>query len=210
MQVHEPTPSAPDDEQVWTTNRPRLTPEETAALVCQAAAGNQRAWDGLVGGYARLVWTVARLHGLSPSDAADVSQVTWLRLVEHIDGLREPERLGAWLATTARRESTRVARRAALHVPMEDPPEGRPGTGPDDTPADRRVLLAERDAMLWEAFGRLTPRCRELLGLLLVTDDDLNYAEVSELLDMPIGSIGPTRARCLACLRRTVTADVAS
>jgi RNA polymerase sigma factor (sigma-70 family) len=197
MRVHEPT----------LTSHPRLTPEETGALVRQAAAGDQQAWDELVRGHAGLVWTVARLHGLSSSDAADVSQVTWLRLVEHIGGLREPERLSAWLATTARREASRVARAAALQVPMEEPPEGRPGAGQDDTPADSQVLLAERDALLWEAFGTLTPRCRELLGLLLVADDELSYAEVSQVLDMPVGSIGPTRARCLDCLRRTVTVD---
>jgi RNA polymerase sigma factor (sigma-70 family) len=196
MQVREPTPRASDDA--------RLTPEETGALVRRAAGGDQEAWDELVRGHAGLVWTVARLHGLSSSDAADVSQFTWLRLVEHVRGLREPERLAAWLATTARRESRRVARRAALQVPMED--LDRSGAGGDDPPADGRVLLAERDARLWEAFGRLTPRCRELLGLLLMTDDDLSYAEVGGALGMPVGSIGPTRARCLACLRRVVSA----
>ena len=200
MQVREPTPRASDDA--------RLTPEETGALVRRAAGGDQEAWDKLVRGHAGLVWTVARLHGLSSSDAADVSQFTWLRLVEHIRGLREPERLAAWLATTARRESRRVARRAALQVPTED--LDRSGTGGDDPPADSRVLLAERDARLWEAFGRLTPRCRELLGLLLMTDDDLSYAEVGGILGMPVGSIGPTRARCLACLQRAVGADAAA
>jgi RNA polymerase sigma factor (sigma-70 family) len=206
MEVREPTSSASDDGQIRTTSRPRLTPEETADLVRRAAAGDQQAWDELVGGYAGLVWTVARLHGLSSSDAADVSQVTWLRLVEHIGSLRQPQRLGAWLATTARRESTRVARRAALQVPVEDPSEAQP-ENPDDTAAEGQVLLIERDRLLWEAFGRLTPRCRELLGLLLVTDEDLSYAEVSEILDTPIGSIGPTRARCLTCLRRAIRAD---
>jgi RNA polymerase sigma factor (sigma-70 family) len=147
---------------------------------------------------------VARLYGLSSSDAADVSQVTWLRLVEHIRGLREPERLAAWLATTARREASRVGRRAALQVPVEDLAD----VGGNDPPADSRILLAERDARLWEAFAKLTPRCRELLGLLLMTDD-LGYAEVSGILGMPVGSIGPTRARCLDCLRHAVTAEVA-
>jgi RNA polymerase sigma factor (sigma-70 family) len=196
MHVREPTPRAFDDA--------RLTPEETGVLVRRAAGGDQQAWDELVRGYAGLVWTVARLHGLSSSDAADVSQVTWLRLVEHIRDLREPERLAAWLATTARREASRVGRRAALQVPVEDLDDA----DGNDPPADSRVLLAERDARLWEAFAKLTPSCRELLGLLLMTDD-LGYAEVSEILGMPVGSIGPTRARCLACLRRAVTAEVA-
>lgn len=197
MDVREPTPTASADT--------RLTPTETGALVRRAAAGDQRAWDELVRGYGGLVWTVARMSGLPPSDAADVSQVTWLRLVEHIRGLREPERLAAWLATTARREASRVARRAALQVPVED----LDGAGGKDPPADSRVLLAERDARLWEAFARLTPRCRELLGLLLTADGELSYAEVGDILGMPVGSIGPTRARCLACLRRAVAAEVA-
>lgn len=207
MRVREPTPREVD-EQSGTTSHPSLTPQETGILVRRAAAGDQRAWDELVDGYAGLVWAVARLRGLSASDAADVSQVTWLRLVEHIGRLRDPERLAAWLATTVRRESGRLARAAALQVPMADPAEGRSGTGEGVPPADRPVLLAERNTMLWEAFGKLAPRCRELLGLLLA-DDSLSYAEVSEILDMPVGSIGPTRARCLACLRRAVTADTA-
>jgi RNA polymerase sigma factor (sigma-70 family) len=180
-----------------------LTPEETGVLVRRAAAGDQRAWDQLVQGYAGLIWAVARLHGLSASDAADVSQVTWLRLVEQVGRLRQPERLAAWLATTARRESARVAKRAARQVPVGD---GRDGAdGPDDATADGRVELDERDALLRRAFAGLTPRCRELLGLLLA-DDNLSYAEVGQILAMPVGSIGPTRARCLACLRRAVSA----
>jgi RNA polymerase sigma factor (sigma-70 family) len=182
----------------------RLTPEETGVLARRAAAGDQRAWDELVHGYAGLIWAVARLQGLSSSDAADVSQVTWLRLVEQIGHLRQPERLGAWLATTARRESAKVARRAARQVPVGDGHEGV-ADDPDGVTADGRVELDERDALLRSAFAGLTPRCRELLGLLLA-DDSLSYAEVSQVLDMPIGSIGPTRARCLACLRRAVSA----
>ncbi|HWD42164.1 MAG TPA: sigma-70 family RNA polymerase sigma factor [Actinomycetota bacterium] len=178
----------------------QLSPEETGVLVRRAAAGDQRAWDQLVQGYAGLIWSVARLHGLSASDAADVSQVTWLRLVEQVGRLRQPERLAAWLATTTRRESVRVARRAARQVPVGDGADG-----PGDATADGRVELDERDALLRRAFVGLTPRCRELLGLLLA-DDNLSYAEVSQILDMPVGSIGPTRARCLACLRRTVDA----
>jgi RNA polymerase sigma factor (sigma-70 family) len=178
----------------------QLTPEETGVLVRRAAAGDQRAWDQLVEGYAGLIWSVARLHGLSASDAADVSQVTWLRLVEQVGRLRQPERLAGWLATTARRESARVAKRAARQVPIGDGPDE-----PDDVTADGRVELDERDALLRRAFAGLTPRCRELLGLLLA-DDNLSYAEVSQVLDMPVGSIGPTRARCLACLRRAVGA----
>lgn len=205
MQLREPTRRVTEREPTRTSARARLTPEETGVLVRRAAAGDQRAWDELVRGYAGLIWAVARLHGLSSSDAADVSQVTWLRLVERVGHLRQPERLGAWLATTARRESAKVARKAARQVPIGDGRDGVAADDPDGASADGRVELDERDALLRGAFAGLTPRCRELLGLLLA-DDSLSYAEVGQVLDMPVGSIGPTRARCLACLRRAVGA----
>jgi DNA-directed RNA polymerase specialized sigma24 family protein len=81
-----------------------------------ASGGDSRAWDALVQRYANLVWAVARSHRLSSADAADVSQTTWLRLVEHLDRINQPERLGAWLATTARRESLAAIRRGGRHV----------------------------------------------------------------------------------------------
>ena len=172
---------------------------EIAALVRDAAAGETTAWDALVERFAGLVWSVPRGYGLSQADAADVSQTTWLRLAEHLHRLREPERVGGWLATTARNESLRVQRLARRHVPMEalaELPGEATGEGED------RVLDEERDAALWRAFESLPSPCKVLLRTLMA-DPAPSYGEVSAVLDMPIGSIGPKRSRCLQHLRNS-------
>ena len=169
---------------------------EVAELVRAAADGDQVAWNGLVDRYNGLVWSVARSYRLSTADASDVVQTTWLRLVEHLGRLQEPERVGSWLATTARRECLRTLRHSARQVPTEELPELAA-----DERLDAALLTAERDRALWQAFGGLSERCRELLRI-LVADPPPSYEEVAAALDMPIGSIGPTRQRCLERLRR--------
>src|SRR5206468_5582762 len=94
-------------------------PQMLADLVRAAAGGDEAAWNALVDRFSSLVWATARAHRLSRDDAADVAQTTWLRLVEHLDRIREPERLGAWLATTARHESLRVIRRGGREQPTD-------------------------------------------------------------------------------------------
>src|SRR5262245_9976837 len=168
---------------------------EVAELVQAAADGDRDAWDALVDRYNGLVWSVARSHRLSTVDASDVVQTTWLRLVEHLGRLQDPERVGAWLATTARRECLRTLRHSARQVPTEELPEA---TG--DVKLDAAMLTKERDRALWQAFGALSERCQTLLRL-LVADPPPSYDEISAALDMPIGSIGPTRQRCLERLR---------
>jgi RNA polymerase sigma factor (sigma-70 family) len=171
----------------------------TAQLVHAAAAGDRAAWDGLVGRYSGLVWAVARGHRLQGDDAADVFQTTWLRLVEQLPRIREPERVGAWLATTARRECLRVLRRSGRET------VGHPGmleAVPDDAPGfDEGLVRAEQHEALWHHLQTSSDRCRRLLRV-LVADPPLSYLEVAEVLEMPIGSIGPTRRRCLEQLRR--------
>jgi len=169
---------------------------EVAALVHAAADGDRAAWDALVDRYNGLVWSVARSHRLSAVDASDVVQTTWLRLVEHLGRLQDPERVGAWLATTARRECLRTLRHSARMVVSEEPPEQV--TEPQ---LDAALLAEERDRALWQAFGGLSERCQALLRI-LVADPPPSYEDVGAALDMPIGSIGPTRARCLEQLRR--------
>lgn len=180
--------------------RRRLHPDAVGRLVERAAAGDERAWHGLIDELGGLVWAVARAHRLSDADAADVAQTTWLRLVEHLDRLDDPACVGAWLATTARRECLGVLRRSARLVPHGDElPEEV-----DDAPAPGAALLArERDAALWAAFARLGGRDRALLRM-LVADPAPSYEEIGAALGMPIGSIGPTRARALEALRRAV------
>jgi RNA polymerase sigma factor (sigma-70 family) len=177
--------------------RSRRDPEEVAGLVHLAAGGDEGAWSALVDEFGDLVRSVARGHRLGDADVADVAQTTWLRLFEHLHRLQDPSRVGAWLATTARRECLRVLRRRAQQVPTAEPPELA-----DDRPGqDAWLVAAERDAALRTAFGRLEARDRRLLAL-LVAEPAPSYAEISATLDMPIGSIGPTRGRCLRRLAR--------
>jgi len=168
---------------------------EVAELVRAAAEGDQAAWHGLVDRYNGLVWSVARAHRLSTVDASDVVQTTWLRLVENLGRLQDPERVGAWLATTARRECLRTLRHSARQLPTEEVPETVA-----EAQVDSALLLEERDRALWQAFGGLSERCQTLLRI-LVSDPPPSYEDIGAALDMPIGSIGPTRARCLERLR---------
>src|SRR3954447_6214938 len=168
---------------------------EVAELLQAAAGGDRAAWNALVDRFNGLVWSVARSHRLSTVDASDVVQTTWLRLVEHLGRLQDPERVGAWLATTARRECLRTVRHSARQVPTEEVPEAVA-----DTRVDSALLIEERDRALWQAFGGLSERCQTLLRI-LVADPPPSYEEIGAARDMPIGSIGPTRARCLERLR---------
>jgi RNA polymerase sigma factor (sigma-70 family) len=167
-------------------------------LVSLAAAGDQAAWDALVDRFARLVWSIARSYRLGAADAADVSQTCWLRLVEHLDRLSDPERVGSWLGTTARRECLAVLRksgRVVLSPEIDLEPAAVPG--PE---VESALLTGERNQQLWTVFATLSDRCQALLRL-LSGDPPAHYDTISNALDMPVGSIGPTRARCLERLR---------
>lgn len=166
-------------------------------LVGRARAGDQAAWNELIDRFSKLVWAIARSHRLGAADAADVFQTTWLRLVENVGGLTDPERVDAWLATTARRECLRLIRGARRQIPAGD---GLPEPVADLPDPDARLLRDERDASLWQAFARLRPGDQSLLRM-LVADPPASYQEVAVALAMPIGSIGPTRGRCLERLR---------
>ena len=173
-------------------------------LVEAAAAREPGAWDALVERFAELIWAVARGQGLSPADAADVSQTTWLRLAEHLRNIREPERLAGWLATTARNEARRTLKRSRRQVPVElDGNLGRPATC-EEPGLDQALLDDERDVALWRAFDALPVPCKLLLRT-MITEPPPSYAEISEVLAIPVGSIGPRRNRCLEHLRRNPT-----
>jgi RNA polymerase sigma factor (sigma-70 family) len=174
--------------------------ERVAGLVAAAAAGDETAWSRLVDHFAGLVWSVIRGYRISTADSADVSQTTWMRLAEHIHKVREPERIGAWLATTAGRECLRMIRQNQRAVPSDDVfltelPDADPAVAPD-----HRVLALERDGELWEAFSELPAKAQVLLRLLFA-DPPPSYEEISAATGMPIGSIGPTRGRYLAQLK---------
>jgi RNA polymerase sigma factor (sigma-70 family) len=170
-------------------------------LIAGARCGDQACWDALVERFASLIWTVARGFRMSPADSADISQTTWLRLAEHLERLQEPDRVGAWLVTTTRRECLRRRRIQNRHVLVGDKPE--PAARVPDV--DIRVLVDERDTALWRCIGQLPERSRALIAM-LVADPPIAYADIADALDMPVGSIGPTRARLLTTLRRQVEA----
>lgn len=170
-----------------------------AVLVKAAVDGDQDAWDSLVDRFASTVWAVARSYRLNGADAADVSQTTWMRLVENLHRIEQPERIGAWLATTARRESLRVIRLAGRQVPQGDDFDLLPDPAPSQSP-DHYLIAEERDRRVAALVGQLPTRSQLLLRL-LGGDSPLSYRDVSEALSMPIGSIGPTRARALEQLR---------
>jgi len=170
--------------------------QSTGELVRRAMAADQVAWNELVRRYGGVVWAVAREHGLPSADAADVAQATWLQLAQNLTRVRHPERLGGWLATTARRESLRVlsVRRRETPLAWADPEESIDGP-------ETAVVDADRDSALWRAFGALSEQCRKLLRLIAYAPD-LTYAQAASALGIQVGSIGPTRGRCLAALRR--------
>ena len=170
-----------------------------AGWVRAAAAGDRRAWERLVEQYNRLIWSITADFKLAESDAADVAQTTWLRLLEHIDRIDYPDRVGYWLAATARNECLRslaTHKRLVLGRDQDDMEEA-PALGLD---VDARLLADERAQVVREALSRLPRRWQRLLELLMA-DPPASYAEISDQLGLPIGSIGPTRGRCLARLR---------
>jgi len=168
-------------------------------VVVAASAGDARAWEELTHRFSAMIMAIARTCRLCDADVGEVHQTTWLRLVENISRIEQPERVGAWLATTQRRESLRLVRKRSRWVfdrdalaELADAHAPAPDSGP---------LAEERSSAVRGAYAQLPPRCQRLLGLLL-GGDPLSYKEISEALRMPIGSIGPTRGRCLEHLGR--------
>jgi RNA polymerase sigma factor (sigma-70 family) len=178
------------------------TTDPLATLVLAAREGDHHAWDTLVDRFLPLVGAIIRRHRLSEADGDDVSQTVWLRLVEHLDALREPNALPGWIRTTTRNECLRViaARGRVRPVDPQDDVGGLDAVAGDV--ADSELLAAERRHALRQALAELPSGRRDLL-LLLLTDPPLAYEEISARLGIPIGSIGPTRARALEQLRRT-------
>lgn len=159
-------------------------------LVDRATTGDKDAWRELVARHTPAVWAVIRAHRLRGPDAADVMQNTWAALTENLDRLRRPDRLSAWLATTARRECLRVLVQSRREVPSHDV-----------EPPAQDAFHGDGDLLLWEALGRLPRRCRELISL-MVHAPELTYVQVSRALGIQVTSLSRTRGRCLDHLRR--------
>jgi RNA polymerase sigma factor (sigma-70 family) len=175
-----------------------LRDADTREVVAAAAGGDERAWALLHERYGARVRTVVRFHRLPPEDVDDVVQTTWLRLVENIGGMRNANAVGAWLETTARRECLALLRRRKRERPAEN---GLLTEQPCEPVAERRLVAGEERAALASGLARLPQRQRRLLVAMLA-EPTPSYGEIAAALKMPIGSIGPTRARTLARLRQ--------
>jgi RNA polymerase sigma factor (sigma-70 family) len=180
--------------------------EWRAGLFARAREGDAAAFDALVRELNPLLWHVVRSQGLDAEQAGDVVQTTWLELMRRVRDIRSPQALTAWLVTTARRQAwhTRSQERRRSH-------DG--GEAIAEMPADRAepadlVEASERQRVLWEHLRQLSERCRELLRIVAFVERP-DYTVVAEALNMPRGSIGPTRGRCLAKLRESLLADPA-
>ena len=172
--------------------------ERIAGLLEAARAGSDEALGQIVAEHSPLLWHVARAAGLNCGDAEDVLQTVWLRLLAHLDDIRTSAALTGWLVVTARREAWRVRAAGRRHVPAEGeafdtlPDQG---AGPQE-----QVLIDDQRRTLWVAIAQLPARCQELLRIVAFVPRP-DYSAVAAELGMPVGSVGPTRGRCLAKLR---------
>ena len=173
---------------------------DAGLLVRLAAAGDKSAWERLVDQYSRLIWAMTRDFRLAEVDAADVVQATWLRLLEHIDRIEYPERIASWLATTARHECLRHLAASKRVTLIEDHDAAFGATAAHVPDVDERLLAEERAEAVRAAVATLPDQSQQLLNLLMA-DPPVPYVEISDQLGLPIGSIGPTRGRCLERLR---------
>lgn len=178
-----------------------------AGLLGAARDGSEDALGQIVTDLSPLLWQVARSAGLGHSDAEDVLQTVWLRLVTHLDDIHDSAALTGWLVTTARREAWRVRAAGRRQLPADqDQFAELPDRGPG---SDEQVILDDQRRILWTAIGRLSGRCQELLRIIAFAPRP-DYAAVAAALGMPVGSIGPTRGRCLAKLRVLLASDPAA
>jgi RNA polymerase sigma factor (sigma-70 family) len=187
-------------------------------LVQRCRQGEQAAWSVLVRRFQRLIYTVPRTAGLPEEQAADVFQFTFERLHQHLHRLDDPQRVRAWLVTTAKRETLRLLsenrRYASALAPSSNTASAADDDAdplasvPDPAPLQDAVLDAlQQHHRLREAVDRLDPAARQLVELLFLQEEPLPYSEIARRLQMPEGSIGPTRARCLAKLRKLLEAS---
>ncbi|MGH3770739.1 MAG: RNA polymerase sigma factor [Pseudonocardiaceae bacterium] len=173
------------------------TPQLTD-LLAHASSGDSQAWEEIVRQYGGLVYATVRSYRLQDDDALDAVQMTWLRLTENVHRVQFPERLGGWLATTARRECLRILHDRAKRAsdPLDIDTVADPSAGPEQHVIDRDTAQALRDLV-----AGLAPRGRNLLQALFTVNPG-TYAKIAQATGIPLGSIGPTRARALRQLRR--------
>jgi RNA polymerase sigma factor (sigma-70 family) len=177
--------------------------------VARCLEGDGAAWETLARRYHRLVYAIALRAGLNEDAAADVFQTVFTRLLQHLPRIAHPERLQAWIVTTARRETLLQQRRDARTVSMavadgDIPDAAEPEVADDALLPDEALDELQQLARVRLAIDTIDQRCRRLLLALFSDDEPPAYDDLARRLDMPLGSVGPTRSRCLAKLRRAV------
>jgi RNA polymerase sigma factor (sigma-70 family) len=169
-------------------------------LLLRAAAGEREAWDALVDRFGQMVWSVARSYRLDDATASDVAQTVWLRLIENVDRINDPERLPGWLATTCRREALRVLKRSERDIPSDFEYDVE-----DPSPSLETLLIEDEESReVVAAFREIGEECQQLLRLLTV-EPALSYEEIAEATGRPVGSLGPTRGRCVERLKAAIS-----
>jgi RNA polymerase sigma factor (sigma-70 family) len=164
--------------------------------------GDDQGLTDLVRLLSPVLWQVVRATGLDRERAEDAVQTTWIALVDHADSITSPQGIAAWLCTSARREAWRASRQAGRERPVEDQVLAR--ELPDDESPEHQVILDDQAALVRDCLTKLPERCQKLLRI-VAAGPRPNYTEVAQTLDMPVGSIGPTRGRCLDKLRQELT-----
>lgn len=169
------------------------------ALVERARARDQAAWNQIVERYAALVWSICHRYRLTEADAHDVGGSVWLRLVERLGTLRDPAALPGWIATTTQRECLQLLKAKKRQVPVDELVVDEAGPASDEW-----LLVEEKRIALRVAFAELPAQCRQLLSMLF-GDPPMPYSQIGATLGTAIGSIGPSRSRCLDKLRNSPT-----
>lgn len=191
-------------------SEPRFSPDDSLAdLVAGAIDGHGAAWNALVGRLERVVWKSVNMMTTDREVRDDAFAATWLRLAERLDGIREPEKLPGWLTTTATNEVRQIVRqRHRQDLSITESWSSSSGIGDlvdtlvgDDGEHADELMADERRRHVRAAFGRLDEPCREIITVLVLADPPVPYDEASDVLGRPIGSLGPSRRRCLDKMR---------
>ncbi|MCI0486784.1 MAG: sigma-70 family RNA polymerase sigma factor [Blastocatellia bacterium] len=186
-------------------------------LIAACLDEEQAAWETLIVRYQRLIYSIPLKMRLSPDDAADIFQSVCLKLYEKLSTLRDQEKIASWLITTTTRECWRLAARRKKETSIENPARG---TGEEDNLggldrvpdegllADEQREVLERQQIVRQSVDSLPERCRNLITMLFYQKDELSYADIARRMDMPVASIGPTRARCLEKLKKLMEGKI--
>lgn len=190
-----------------TSAAPDLAQQDDRHLIAACLEGDGLAWETLISRYQRLIYSIPLKSSLGADDAADVFQSVCLTLYNKLGTLRDHEKISSWLITTTKRECWRVSARNRREAqtpdsgrddeenPMDDIPSAAPG-------ADAEHETLERQQAVRQGVESLSERCRELLTMLFYQTDEWSYADIARRMEMPVPSIGPTRARCLEKLKK--------